>query len=280
MTLLIRRRALIFLILLSTGAALALAAFGFVTLRQAVALSPAEAKVLAERVLFAGLIAAALLSVTVVVVLVRVYRLSTALSRIADLHRIGGYDVEPALDRLGDVGDSIARMYGQLSELSARKSMRIAAMNSLLNVIMARSSQRLLVVDPRGDVFRVTPGALKFLDRKVGEVLGKPVNDVIPDVEFARARAAIGRSGEAWMAEETSFPVSVQPVLNDRGDIAYFVYYLGPDARSVVHTDPTRDQPGAIAPDEPVLPPTPRRVRRKDGVLTRLRRFLGGPSSP
>ncbi len=276
MMLLIRRKTLVMLILLSTVAVLTLAAVGYVTLREAVALSAGEAKILSERVLFAGLVAAAILFVTVVVILVKVFQLSTSLSRIADLHRIGGYDIEPALDRLGDVGDNITRIYGHLTELSARKSMRIAAMNSLLNVIMARSSQRLLVVDPRGDVVRATPPALEFLDKTAGEVLGKQADECVPDVEFTTARAAIRRSGEPWMAEQSSFPVAVQPVENEEGENAYFVYYLGPEARNVAHTDPERDQPEAAAPEEPAPPSISRPAGRKDGVLSRLRRALGG----
>jgi len=269
---------MVLLILLAVAAALALAAIGFVALRGAVSLSEVEAKVLAERVLFAGLIAASILLGTVVVVAVRAYQLSTALSRIADLHRIGGYDIEPALARLGDVGESIARIYGQLTDLSARKSMRIAAMNSLLSVIMARASQRLLVVDPRGDVVRATPSALEFLDKTAGEVLGDEVDEIIPDVEFTTARAAIRRSGEPWAAEQSSFPVAVQPVLNDQGEIAYFIYYLGPEARHIVRTDPDRDQPRTIVPEEPVPPSISRPSGRKDGILGRLRRALGGRS--
>src|SRR6056297_2596066 len=122
MMILIRRQTLVFLILLAVVAALVLASIGFLTVREAVSLSEVEAKVLSERVLFAGLIAASILLVTVVAVALRAYQLSTALSRIADLHRIGGYDIEPALARLGDVGESIARIYGQLTDLSARKS--------------------------------------------------------------------------------------------------------------------------------------------------------------
>lgn len=276
MTLLIRRNVLILLVLLAVAAAIVPAAVGFSLLREAAGISPVTAKMLAERVLFVGVVSASSLLVVLVVVLVRVYRLSTALSRIADLHRIGGYDVEPALQRLGDVGDSITRIYGQLTELSARKSTRIAAMNSLLNVVMARSPQKLLVVNPRGTVFRATPAALRFLQKKAGEVLGRPVSAVIPDVEFARARAAIGRSSDAWTAEDSSFPVAVQPVFNDRGEIGYYVYYLGPEAHLVVRTDPGKDQPGAISPAEPALPSAPRHPRRKGGVLSRLRRFLGG----
>lgn len=279
MTLLIRRNSLILLVLLAMAAAIVPAALGFELLRDAVELSPSEAKASAERLLLVGIVATSVLVGALVVTMAGVYRLTTALSRIADLHRVGGYDVEPALERLGDVGESISRMYGQLAELSARKSTRIAAMNSLLNVIMARSTQKLLVVDPRGTVFRTTPAALEFLDRTAGTVLGQPVNSVVPEVDIARARAAIGRTGAAWTAESTSYPVAVQPVLNDRGDIGYFVYYLGSEARLVVRTDAARDQPGEISPEEPILPPVPRPTRRREGVVSRLRRFLKGPPS-
>jgi PAS domain-containing protein len=276
MTLLIRRNALVLLVLFSIGAAVVPAAAGFAMLREAAGLPASDAKILAERALFAGVVSASIMLLTLVVIMARVYRLSTALSRIADLQRVGGYDVEPALERLGEVGGSIARMYGQLNELSARKSTRIAAMNALLNVIMARSPQRLLVVDPRGAVSRATPAALEFLDQTAGAVLGEPVDSVIPDVNFARARAAIGRSGDPWKAEKSSFPVAVQPVLNELGEVGYFVYYLGPEARLVARTDPARDQPDAIAPEDPPLPAPPGGTGTTDGLLARVRRFLRG----
>jgi hypothetical protein len=279
MTLLIRRWALVLILLLSIVVALVPAAVGYGLLRNAVDLSSAEAKVGAERLLFVAIVAASGLVATLIVALLNVFHMSTALARIADLHRVGGYAVEPALARLGDVGESITQMYAQLTEISERKSTRIAAMNALLNVILARNSVRLLVVDPRGEVFRATPAALKHLNMAVAEVLGEPVDTVIPDVEFSRIRAAIGRTGEPWAAEESSASVSVQPVLNDRGEVGYYVFYLGSDARLVVRSDPSRDQPVEITPAEPDVPQAPRQGRKSGDVVSRLRRYLSGDSS-
>lgn len=275
MTLLVRRRALLFLVAVAVVTAIIPAALGYTAVGRAGGLSPAEAKTAAERLLFVGIVAASFLVLVLFISLARIYRLSTALSRIAELHMVGGYDVGPALRKLGDVGESITRLYGQLSELSARKTTRISAMNALLNVIMARSAQRLLVVDPKGTVFRTTPAALKLLDTTAGAVLSQPVNAVVPGVDFARARAAAGRRAEPWVPEESDIPVAIQPVLNDRGEAAYYLYYLGPDARLVTKLDPGRDQPEEISPQEPALPPTPHPLRKKDGILTRLRRFFG-----
>lgn len=274
MTLLIRRRGLLLLTLVTCAAVLIPAAVAYSQLIGAVDLSLSEAKLRAERTLFVGIICLASFSLTILLVVVRVYSLTNALARIADLHRISGHDVEPVLNRLGDVGEYISLMYGQLTELSTRKTTRIAAMNSLLNVLMARSNQKLLVAGPQGSVYRVSPPALKFLERTAGATLGELVDTVIPNVDFARVRAGVGRSGELWVAERTDYPVAVQPVFNDAGEVAYYVFYLEREARHATEVGANKDQPDVVPADEPPLPQPPVPKRQKRSVLSRLRRFL------
>ncbi len=272
---LVRRRSVVLLMLVGLLAAIVPACLGYRLLRIAGGVTFEEAKVLADQVLFVGIVAGAALVLVSILFTVRMFNLSGALARIEDLNRVSGHEVTAALSRLGDVGESITRMYAQLNQISARKSTRIAAMDALLAYVLSRSRQRLLVVDPRGEIVRATPSALEFLKGTGVTVVGKSVDSVIPQVEFTRTRAAVGRSAQPWMAERSKFPVAVQPVFNDRNEVAYYIYYLGPDTQLVMKKQPTENQSEGLPQDKETTttPPEPR--ARKDSLAARLRRFFG-----
>ncbi len=275
MKILVERKLMLLLAVGAVSAAIVPAAIGYTALVEAVGLSAIEAKTAGEGLLFVGITAAGLFLLLLLTVLLRVYRVSTALARIAELHRMDGYDLRPALLRLGDIGESILQILGQLTELNRRKSTRMHAMNGLLQDVLSKSGKRILVVDPRGMVIRATPAALELLDRPASAVLDLPVDDALPGTGFARTRAAIGRSGDPWTVKGAPFPLAVEPIPDDRGETGYYVYYLGPDASLVHQSLPDSHQITAAPQEPPTVPPAVPTAHRQKSLLSRLRKLLG-----
>jgi PAS domain-containing protein len=282
MTLMIRRGSLLVLLAIATVAAIGPSIVGFAVVRAAVGLSSDEAKTAAERVLFVGIVAATVVGVTLFGMLARLHQLSVTLTRLADLNRVGGHEFVPTLRRLGEVGESILQLYEQTIDLSERKTMRISAMDSLLSVLVARSPRSILIVDPAGKIVRATPAALQFLDTSTANVVGAEIDGVISGVNFARVRAAIGRSPDPWAAEDPPFPVAVQAALNNEGEPGYYVCFLGQDARAIVKAQ-TRTEKEDLPTRRIAPPPDTSSARRASGrparFGTRLRAFLRGERS-
>lgn len=232
-TVIVRRRSLVIGVIVVAVLVAIPGVVGFSLLQNGVNRPATEAKVAAEQFLLLIILADAGVVLTFVTLLVRSYNLSAALARIEAFQRLSGRKLHVALKRLGDVGESITRMYAELEALNARKSRRIAAMNALVSVIMNGATQRIIVVDSQGVVTRATQAAITYLKPAAGIVIGKPVDEIVRDADFSRVRAALGRKPGIWIVDGVTYPVAVQTVQDDLGEVSYFVYYFGSDAHHV-----------------------------------------------
>jgi len=91
MTLMIRRRALIFIIALSVTAVISVSVLGFLATGESTALETAAAKQLAERVLFAGIIATVIVLSAGGTVIWRSANFSVLLDKLIEMNRVSGF---------------------------------------------------------------------------------------------------------------------------------------------------------------------------------------------
>ncbi|SIQ87895.1 hypothetical protein SAMN05920897_11722 [Alkalispirochaeta americana] len=226
MTFLMRRRMVAALIVvpLATILLLGITAWWAVTL--AGETDPAGIKVMAERLLLAGFLAAALVGLTAAFVLRDAVNVHAALVRLTELNRRGPSSTKRALHRLGEVGTLILGLLHETERLSAQKTTRISAMSALLGVLVVRSPRKFLVVNPAGRVYRASPPALESLEKALSEVIDKPVDAILPGEPFAHTLAALERSPEIHTLKAGASEITVLPVPNDQGQTAYYFYDL------------------------------------------------------
>ena len=231
MLLLIRRRTITLLAVVSITISLGMGAVGYLAILHATDLDAGGFKLLAERLLFGGILATVLMLGTALYVAVETINLNAVFRRMAEMHRMGAAQMTASLRRLGEVGTHIRTLYDNINFLSARKSTRIVAMNGLVTTILSRSPRRILVVNAAGAVYRSSPAALKHLDRPAAEVAGKHIDTLVDAEVFSVMSARVAGTVGLHVAAEGEDPVVVLPVTNDRGQVAYYVYLLGDDAR-------------------------------------------------
>lgn len=230
MILLLRRRTITVLVLIAVVLALGMSVLAYLSLQSAGELSPLERKVLSERILLAGIIGALIVLASVLLAAYDAINLNSVFKRLSGMHRMSGDQLQMMLRSLGSVGDQISDLYDNLNDLSARKSTLIAALNSLLSAVLARTDKNMLIVNAAGRIYRATPAALEYLELSSADVTDKPIDDVIDTEEFAETAAAAARSAGAHVIEGGRDAVVVIPVMNNRGLAAYYLYIFGRDA--------------------------------------------------
>ena len=147
------------------------------------------------------------------------------------MYQLNGDQLQLALRRFGSVGDELWNLYENINALSERKSRRIVAMNSLLTAIVARSDQKMLIVNAAGAVYKVTAAALEHLSVSSSEVLEQPVESIVTAASFAETTAALSREARNYAIKGDNETVAVIPVAGDQGLAAYYLYLFGDDAK-------------------------------------------------
>ena len=247
MILLLRRRTITILVLVALIFALGMSVFAYFSVQSSAGLPPPERKVLAERVLLAGIIGALIVLASLVVAAYDAVNLNSVFKRLAGMHRMSGDQLHSVLRGLGAVGDQISTLYDNINSLSSRKSTRIAAMNSLLVAVLARTDKNMLIVNAAGKIYRATPAALEHLELTSADVTDKPIDTIIDTETFSETAAAMTRSVGPHTIDSGRDAVVVIPVMNNQGLAAYYVYLLGGDARDELKRNPQdRSSAGSV----------------------------------
>ena len=230
MILLLRRRTITVLVLIAVVLALGMSVLAYLSLQTAGELSPLERKVLSERILLLGIVGALIVLASLALAAYDAVNLNSVFKRLSGMHHMSGDQLQMMLRSLGSVGDQISDLYDNLNDLSARKSTLIAALNSLLSAVLARTDKNMLIVNAAGKIYRATPAAMEYLELSSANVTDKPIDDVIDTEQFAETAAAATRSVGAHAIEGGRDAVVVIPVMNNQGLAAYYLYLFGRDA--------------------------------------------------
>jgi PAS domain-containing protein len=223
----VTRRALLLLVVLTIIAVGTVAAVAyFSSARLAVELDPgasAESKVVAERVLFLGIIATILAAGAGLAVIVRAVRITSLLDKLIVMNRISGFSAERALRGLGDVGDKIATVFRQVAELSEKKSRKISALTGLNELLLNVSDQLVLVVDVKGNVLQASKPLLERLDRARSDIVGVYLDDLLPGANIKAAIQEASQTRSAVVRERDRDSLVFNPVVNRDGQVTYLV---------------------------------------------------------
>jgi len=226
MTLMLRRRSILLALVTAVIATLVVAVVAYVAIRSVAPSGDPAAKVASERVLFISIIASAVCLSVQLAVLVRSTRLSNQLDRLVEMNRLSGYSAEVALNRMGDVGPKIATLYAQMSELSEKKSRKIAALTTLNDYLMNVMSQLVIVADATGRVVQASKPVFDRLEKVRTDVVGQHIDDLIPNAEAASAIREMDKSHMPVVRERRGDSLVFSPVIDRDNHVAYLVIVL------------------------------------------------------
>ena len=251
MTIMTKRNTLLLLVLLAVAgvAAVAIIAYGSIlhTGAQSDSAAAAEAKLLAERVLFSGIVATLIVLSGGIAVIIRSVKLTQLLDKLVAMNRMSGFSPESALARLGDVGDRIATIYHQVSELSEKKSRKISGLTALNELLLNVSDQMVMIVDAAGHVLQASRPLLERLDRARGEIVGVHLDDLLPGANIDAAIREASQTRSAVVRERHGDSIVFDPVINSDAEVSYLVAVItksvSDDIKSVAISARTMTQP-------------------------------------
>lgn len=86
------------------------------------------------------------------------------------------------LRRTGELGKKVQEMNRTLDELNQAKSLRISALNSLIDIILKQEDSRIIVFDVSGKISHCSSGMLEKSELHRTDLLGNSITDFIKDI--------------------------------------------------------------------------------------------------
>ena len=223
----IRRILFIFLLLLSCAGVLFFGVRDYLLIGHSVSLTQEELKIRGETVLYLSIVFSSAILLAFAIVLLRSRNIFRELDKISDMTRYGNFSIQESLGRIGPLGEKILQLNQRLTELNAMKSLRISSLASINSFLLNNSRLALLVTDITGKITNVSARCLEKLKKETGEVTGRHITEVLPDLDFQSSVAKIEKQrGELELAELKESP-TLYPVFNSRNELSDIICVLG-----------------------------------------------------
>jgi len=177
----------------------------------------------AETLLFLGIMASAIEATALLLLILDSRRKSKELDALTELVRYGG-DVENSrLERFGSLGLQLRAILKELSDSSARKSVRIASLTGLLRAVMDMVERPIMIIGLDGRIVASSRGIADneaFADLRTGE---SKIGDLVAGIDL---RAIFSEADRTHSAVEREGSMNFIPVYSVQGEISHFLLDL------------------------------------------------------
>jgi PAS domain-containing protein len=223
----IRRILFILLLLMSCAGVLFFGIRDYLLITGSASLSQEELKIHGETVLYLAIVFTVAILLAFSIVLLRSRNISRELDKISDMTRYGNFSIQGSLGRIGPLGDKILQLNQRLTELNEMKSLRISSLASINAFLLNNSRLALLVTDITGKITSASTRCLEKLRKGTGEVVGRHIGEVLPELDFQSSIARIEKQpGELELSELKESP-TLYPIFNSRNELSNVICVLG-----------------------------------------------------
>ena len=223
----IRRVLFIFLLLLSCGAVLFFGIRDYLVLAGSAPLAQGELKIRSETVLYLAIVFTVVILLAFSLVLLRSHNISRELDKISEMTRYGNFSIEGSLGRIGPLGEKIRQLNQRLTELNEMKSLRISSLASINSFLLNNSRLALLITDITGKISSISARYLEKLKIESGEVVGKHITEVLPELDFQASVAALEKGHAELELDDLKDTPTLYPVFNSRNELSNIICVLG-----------------------------------------------------
>ena len=223
----IRRILFILLLLLSCAGVLFFGIRDYLLIAGSVSMTQGELKIRGETVLYLSIVFSIAVLLSFTLVLMRSRNIYRELDKISEMTRYGNFSIAGSLGRIGPLGEKILQLNQRLTELNAMKSLRISSLASINAFLLNNSRLALIVTDITGKISNVSARCLERLKRETGEVVGRHISEVLPELDFQSSIARIEKQpGELELADLKESP-TLYPIFNSRNELSNIICVLG-----------------------------------------------------
>jgi signal transduction histidine kinase len=189
--------------------------------------SPEELKIQAETVLYLAIVFVLAIALLFAVVLLRSRNISRELDKISDMTRYGNFSIQGSLEKIGPLGEKIGQLNQRLTELNAMKSLRISSLAAINAFLLNNSRLALLVTDITGKIINVSARCLEKLKRESGEVVGRHLTEILPELDYQSCVARIEKQRAELELSDLKDTPTLYPVFNSSQELSNIICVLG-----------------------------------------------------
>ncbi len=227
---LVRKRMVIMVILLAGTFILFLGIRGYLLIKDFSFLTKEEVKFNSENILYISIIGTAAILVLLLVILLKSRNVSRELDKIIELTRVGNFSPAESLKKIGKLGEKIRLLYFQLSELNARKSLKISSMSGINTFLLNNIDLPVVITDVTGKIGEVSRRYLKKYKAEKIDIIGKNIADVVSEIDFQDIVAGMEREHTLIEVDEVKEQVSFYPVFNRNNELSNIVCIRGKES--------------------------------------------------
>ncbi len=139
------------------------------------------------------------------------------------MSRTHGVSTAEGLKKLGRLGNKLSEIYLELNSISERKSLKIASLNRLINIIFTFIEKKVIVLSVTGEMVFVSDS----IEKKEGNSVllkSRMITDIFPDFSISAEIDSLVSS--RTMKKIDSMNAYIYPVFNPLNELDYMVLFL------------------------------------------------------
>ncbi|HNZ27728.1 MAG TPA: hypothetical protein PLG34_04710 [Spirochaetota bacterium] len=231
---LIKKRYLNFIFTFFTLILLVIVALFYVILNYVDFNSEIQIKLYSERLVFAGILFAIVISAIYIIAVYKNIKVLKKLDKLIELSKYGNYEFKKELSKLGALGERIQTLFKQTTFMSEKKSFKISSMANLNNFLFENIDLNLVVCDVEGMIVNCSLSFYKKFKTEASEVLYRNIND-FKILNFKEAVFDIDKSKQPIIYKrvvmklddaEYKIDVTCAPILNLKNELSNVVLQI------------------------------------------------------
>ena len=182
-----------------------------------------EIKTAAEKIFFRGIIFFILILSSGLSIIIKSFKFEKSVDKLLLMSRTHGFSTAVGLKKLGRLGNKLSEIYQELGSVSERKSLKIASLNRLINIIFTFIEKKVIVFTVTGEIVFVSESVVK----KEGDSLSlknRMITDIFPD--FSLSSEVDSLVSERAMKKIERLNALIYPVFNAFNELDYMVLFL------------------------------------------------------
>jgi len=196
-------------------------------------------KYFAENFLFYVIIILVAVTLIFVNTLIKSKNILRELDKVIELSRYGKYSSGDQLRKLGELGVKIIDINSQLNSLNEMKSLKISSLSNVINLLLEKSEQHVMLLDALGQVNKISQKLLSDLGLEEKDILNKYAANILDNFNYSNVITELKKSKYLLfkspliletIVEPVEVNVVVYSVLNHNNDISSCVCYFEDDA--------------------------------------------------
>ena len=219
----VKKRNLYAFIIIASLVFLVYAYFSYTVISKLYSADQERIKVISEKVFFWGIAAFSVLIFFGLRIVLKSINFNKSLDKLLIMSESRGVSPVEGLKKLGDTGKKLSEIYHSLDSLSEKKSLKIASLNHLINMIFTFIEKKVMVLSVTGEIIYISE-SLNKKDVNTGSLRKGQITDFFPD--FSISAEIDYLVSNRTMKEIESINGYLYPVFNLQNELDYLVLFL------------------------------------------------------